>query len=89
MPILGASLAVRSIPKNKHNEKGKHKGKEKYSSYLLYILKWVKCSEHDEQQKSQTSGQAPSESGCGLWSLTLPDGASEVSERPASPSAKR
>lgn len=39
MPILGASLAVRSIPKNKHNEKGKHKGKEKYSSYLLYILK--------------------------------------------------
>lgn len=30
MPILGVSLAVRSMPKNKYNEKGQRIGKRKY-----------------------------------------------------------
>lgn len=38
MPILGVSLAVRSIPKNKHNEKGKRAGKRKVPFSSCFTL---------------------------------------------------
>lgn len=46
MPILGVSLAVRSIPKNKHSEKVNTWEKKSILFYLFSNLHRWRCSEH-------------------------------------------
>lgn len=55
MPILGVSLAVRSIPENKHNEKGKHMGKKEVPSSICLTLGNVPA----HSRRARPGGQAP------------------------------
>lgn len=65
MPILGDSLAVRSIPKNKHNEKGKHTGKRNVPFSVSHVAVWAMLGTGRREEPGRQPGTV------GVRSLTL------------------